>query len=92
MQRERGQQVFKTVLVTEQAQVRLRQRGGEQVAHGEFGQAVGNTHRLMGWVTPLLWVVWALGMLCLQVPAVALHWLAGRLKTPATLRKTPLSR
>lgn len=41
---------------------------------------------LQGWISPLVWTAWALGMLCLLVPAIALHWLAGRLKTPATLR------
>lgn len=40
---------------------------------------------LMDWVAPLVWTAWALGMLCLLLVALALHWLTGRLKTPATL-------
>lgn len=35
---------------------------------------------LVGWITPLLWAGWALGMLLLLAIAVAGHWLVGRLR------------
>lgn len=53
-----------------------------------LGQVLPSSGGLMGWVTPLVWTAWALGMVCLLVPAVALHWLAGKLRTPATLQRT----
>lgn len=43
--------------------------------------------QLVEWVAPLVWTAWALGLLCLLALAFALHWLAGRLQTPATLRQ-----
>lgn len=43
--------------------------------------------QLVEWVAPLVWTAWALGLLCLLALALALHWLAGRLQTPATLRQ-----
>lgn len=43
--------------------------------------------QLVEWVAPLMWTAWALGLLCLLLLALALHWLAGRLQTPATLRQ-----
>lgn len=51
-----------------------------------LGQVLPGAGGLMAWITPLVWTVWALGMLCLLVPALALHWLSGRLKTPTSLR------
>jgi hypothetical protein len=33
-----------------------------------------------------MWTGWGLGMLCLLVPAVALHWLAGKFRAPTALR------
>ncbi len=48
-----------------------------------LSQVLPSTTSLMDWVAPLMWTGWALGMLCLVVPAVALHWLAGRLGTPS---------
>lgn len=47
-----------------------------------LGQVLPSGSGLMAWVTPLVWIAWALGLLCLLVPAIALHWLAGRLKLP----------
>lgn len=54
-----------------------------------LGQVLPSAGGLMNWITPLVWITWALGMLCLLVPALALHWVSGRLKTPATLRNAP---
>jgi hypothetical protein len=54
-----------------------------------LGQVLPSGDGLMGWIAPLLWTGWALGLLCLLVPAVALHWLAGRFGTPAALRSAP---
>ncbi|WP_066269313.1 hypothetical protein [Hydrogenophaga palleronii] len=54
-----------------------------------LAQVLPGAGGLMAWVTPLVWTVWALGLLCLLVPALALHWLSGQLKTPASLRSTP---
>ena len=31
--------------------------------------------QILAWITPLLWTGWGLGMLCLLVPAIGLHWL-----------------
>lgn len=56
-----------------------------------LGQALPSASGLTGWVTPLLWTAWALGMVCLLVSAAALHWLAGRLKTAISPRNAPLS-
>ena len=51
-----------------------------------LGQVLPSTQSLSGWIAPLVWTTWALGLLCLLAPAIALHWVAGRLKTPSTLR------
>lgn len=49
-------------------------------------QLLPNAGGLMDWLTPLLWTVWALGLLPLLALAVFLHWLAGRTNPPAVLR------
>lgn len=54
-----------------------------------LGQVLPSGDGLMGWIAPLLWTGWALGLLCLLVPAVALHWLAGRFGTSSALRSAP---
>lgn len=54
-----------------------------------LGDVAPSSEGLMGWITPLLWAGWGLGLLCLLLPAVALHWLAGRLNKPASLRGVP---
>lgn len=51
-----------------------------------LGQVAPSSESLMGWIAPLLWTGWALGMLCLLALATGLHWLAGRLNQPAALR------
>jgi len=51
-----------------------------------LGQVMPSADGLMGWISPLLWTGWALVMLLLLTCAVAGHWLAGRLGTPAGLR------
>lgn len=51
-----------------------------------LGQVLPSTQSLSGWIAPLVWTTWALGLLCLLAPAIALHWIADRLKTPSTLR------
>jgi hypothetical protein len=52
-----------------------------------LGQVLPSAEGLMGWIAPLLWTGWALVTLLLLVCAVAGHWLAGRLGTPAALRQ-----
>lgn len=37
---------------------------------------------LLGWITPLLWVVWGLVVLMLLAVAALGHWLVGRLAGP----------
>lgn len=55
-----------------------------------LGQVVpGAASGLHDWVAPLVWTTWALGLLCLLLPALALHWLAGRLKTATSVRTPP---
>lgn len=39
---------------------------------------------LMGWLVPMIWAVWAFGLLCLVALAVAAHWLTAR-HTPVTV-------
>jgi hypothetical protein len=46
-----------------------------------LGQVLPSAGGLMDWVTPLVWITWALGMVGLLLPTLALHWLAGRLPT-----------
>ncbi|MGE0098226.1 MAG: hypothetical protein AB7S86_07735 [Hydrogenophaga sp.] len=48
-----------------------------------LGQVLPSTTSLMDWIAPLMWAGWALGMLCLLLPAVGFHWLASRYRTPA---------
>lgn len=33
---------------------------------------------IMGWLVPMLWAVWGLGLACLLVLAVGAHWLTAR--------------
>ena len=54
-----------------------------------LGQVAPSSDGLMGWITPLLWTGWGLGMLGLLVPAIGLHWLVVRLNQPTTLRSVP---
>jgi hypothetical protein len=49
-------------------------------------QLLPNAGGLMDWLTPLLWTVWALGLLPLLALAAFLHWLAGRPNPPAAPR------
>lgn len=37
---------------------------------------------LLGWLAPLVWVVWALGMVCLIALAGGAHYAAGRVLRP----------
>lgn len=55
-----------------------------------LGQMAPSSDGLMGWITPLLWTGWGLGMLCLLVAAIGLHWLVGRLNKPSTPRSVPV--
>lgn len=41
-------------------------------------QVLPSADGLMGWITPLLWVGWGLGVLVMLVCTVAAHWLLGR--------------
>ena len=43
-----------------------------------FGQALPWAGGLIGWISPLLWIAWSLGMLLLLVLAIAGHWLAAK--------------
>lgn len=46
----------------------------------EAGQAVlPAVGAMAGWIVPLVWVGWGLGMLTLLALAIAAHWLIGRL-------------
>ena len=38
---------------------------------------------LLGWIAPLLWVFWGLGMLTLLSLAALAHWAVGRWRRPA---------
>lgn len=38
-----------------------------------------------GWLEPVVWIVWGLGMLALLLVAVASHWLAGRRRAPEAM-------
>lgn len=51
-----------------------------------LGQVAPSSDGLMNWITPLLWTGWGLGMMCLLVPAIGLHWLIGRVQKPVALR------
>ncbi len=53
-----------------------------------LGQVAPSSDGLMSWITPLLWTGWGLGMICLLVPAIGLHWLIGRVQKPASLRSS----
>ncbi|MES2926903.1 MAG: hypothetical protein V4843_08800 [Pseudomonadota bacterium] len=53
-----------------------------------LGQVAPSSDGLMSWITPLLWTGWGLGMMCLLVPAIGLHWLIGRVQKPASLRSS----
>lgn len=52
-----------------------------------LGQLVVSADGLMGWITPLMWSGWALGMLLLLAFAVAGHSLVGRMRMPAVPRR-----
>ncbi|PPE67053.1 hypothetical protein [Caldimonas caldifontis] len=46
----------------------------------EAGQAIlPAAGALVGWIVPLVWVGWGLGMLTLLALAIGAHWLIGRL-------------
>lgn len=51
-----------------------------------LGGVLPSSDALMGWIGPLLWVGWALGLLGLLLVAGLLHWLVGRVPAPAPLR------
>lgn len=51
-----------------------------------LSQVLPSAGGLMGWISPLLWIGWALVMLLLLVCAVAGHWLLGRLGKSTALR------
>ena len=44
---------------------------------------------LVGWIVPLVWVGWGLGMLTLLALAVAAHWVIGRLGRSSLSSTTP---
>ena len=44
---------------------------------------------LLQWLAPLVWLVWALGMVCLLALAGGAHYAAGRVFRPAQGRREP---
>lgn len=54
-----------------------------------LAQVLPSADGLMGWITPLLWTGWALGMLLLLACALAGHWLLGRLGAQRAPRQAP---
>lgn len=54
-----------------------------------LGQVAPSSDGLMGWITPLLWAGWGLGMLCLLATAAGLHWLVARMNPSTALRSPP---
>lgn len=46
-------------------------------------QVMPSASSLMAWITPAVWILWALGMLVLLLIAAVMHWLVGRVQTPA---------
>ena len=51
-----------------------------------LGAVLPSGDALMGWIGPLLWVGWGLGVVTLLALAALLHWLVGRVPAPAALR------
>lgn len=43
-----------------------------------FRNAMPYMSSMMGWLVPVIWVVWGLGLLCLLAMAGGAHWLASR--------------
>lgn len=48
-----------------------------------LGQVMPSADSRMGWIGPLVWAVWGLGMLLLLALTGGLHWLAGRAQVSA---------
>lgn len=46
----------------------------------------GMAGSVLGWVAPLLWLVWGVVLVCMLVLAGGLHWLIGRRLAPAAGR------
>lgn len=49
-----------------------------------LGEVMPSASSLMAWITPLVWVLWGLGMIGLLLAAGLLHWLTGRRMRPAS--------
>ncbi len=43
-----------------------------------FRNAMPYMSTMMGWLVPLIWMVWSFGVLCLLAMAGGAHWLASR--------------
>ena len=43
-----------------------------------FRNAMPYMSTMMGWLVPVIWIVWGLGILCLLMMAGGAHWLASR--------------
>ncbi len=43
-----------------------------------FSKAMPYMGSMMGWLVPLIWVVWGFGLLCLLTMVCGAHWLASR--------------
>ncbi|MFP5468010.1 MAG: hypothetical protein ACLGG8_10900 [Gammaproteobacteria bacterium] len=49
-----------------------------------LGEVMPSAGSLMAWISPLVWVLWALGMFGLLLVAGLLHWLTGRRTPPVS--------
>lgn len=48
--------------------------------------SAGVAGSVLGWVAPLLWLVWGVVLVCLLLLAGGLHWLIGRRSSPVMAR------
>ena len=60
-----------------------------QWSMGAFGDVLPHAGTAVGWLVPLIWVLWAVGVGLLLVLAGAAHWLIGR-RPASTPRPTGL--
>lgn len=52
-----------------------------------LGAVLPSAGGLAGWVSAAVWIVWGFGLAGLLALAGVLHWLAGKVSTPATLQR-----
>ncbi len=56
---------------------------------GWFGQSGPALGGVVGWLIPLLWIVWGVVMLLMLAAAVAGHFLLGKFSRPSGLTRQP---